>query len=91
MDRCQNTYKYPLDEADSIFVPKGYSKKQRYTMRDQLHSPRGKCELGNSKIKGNNLVLIPTVKSQIEKKQSTTTFPYSSVFHRATVINEGNI
>lgn len=37
-------------------------------MRDQLHSPRGKCELGNSKIKGNNLVLIPTVKSQIEKK-----------------------
>lgn len=60
-------------------------------MRDQLYSPRGKCELGNSKIKGNNLVLIPTVKSQIEKKQSTTTFPYSSIFHRATVINEGNI
>ena len=56
-------------------------------MRDQLHSPRGKCELGNFKIKGNNLVLIPTVKSQIEKKQSTTIFPYSSIFHRATVIN----
>ena len=60
-------------------------------MRDQLHSPRGKCELGNSKIKGNNLVLIPTVKSQVEKKQSTTIFPCSSIFHRATVINEGHI
>ena len=61
-------------------------------MRDQLPSPRAlSCELGNSKIKGNNLVLIPTVKSQIEKKQSPTTFPYFSIFHRATVINEGNI
>ena len=44
-------------------------------MRDQLHSPRGKCELENSKIKGNNLVLTPTLKSQIEKKQSTNIFP----------------